>query len=485
MRTRDLGALAPTLREGGCGPEGLSQSSHPSHRPGSLGEHAARAHRRRSQTGEVSTPTPAPDLSLATPPAAVRRVLSPRTAVGLTAAASLVYGLGAGTRSNFGLLVQPLVEATGQGYSSISLVMAIAQLASGLAGPLAGALALRLSDRTALVAGALMTASGLALLPHASGMAALVAVMGILLPAGTGTLAFGVIMGVVSARMSRAQSTTASGVVTASAGVVGTLLSPTIAALLAALGLAGALTVLALPSLAVIPVIVWMCAVGLGRTRGAVGPAAASDASASPAPARPALRELLGRALRDRGYVLLVAAFFTCGFHMAIIETHLVSQMEHDGLTARGAALAFSAYGVAAVVGPIATGWLCGRAPMRLVLAGMYASRAVIVATFFALPTTPVTLVGFAVLLGLTGNSTVPPTSGLMELRFGPAALGTLFGGAFLSHQLGAFLSAWLGGVTVEATGGYGLIWALASTLSVAAAAAALLVPEARASASR
>lgn len=343
-----------------------------------------------------------------------------------------------------------------------------------------------------------MVAGGLAALPHVTGLLAVMVIMGVLLPAGTGVLAFGLVMGVVSHRMTRAQSTSASGVVTASAGIVGTVLSPAIASLLAALGHAGALTVLAVPALAAIPVIVWMFAVGLrGAAMGpdgadAVAPPERPDADPAPeelleavtapgaegAPERPVLRDLLRRAFRDRGYLIIFTAFFTCGFHMAIIETHLVSQMQHDGMTASGAAAGFAAYGVAAMIGPVIAGWLCGRFPMRIVLAGTYASRALIVAVFFALPTSSATLVGFAILLGLTGNSTVPPTSGIIEERFGAASLGTLFGAAFLCHQLGAFVSAWLGGVTATATGGYGLIWTLASVLSIAAAVGAWFVPE-------
>ena len=278
------------------------------------------------------------------------------------------------------MLVQPLVAATGLSYDRVSPVMAVAQLASGVAGPLAGALALRTSDRTALVAGALMVSGGLAALPHVSGLVAVMAIMGVLLPGGTGVLAFGVVMGVVSHRMTRAQSTSASGVVTASAGIVGTAVSPAIASLLAARGLTGALTVLAVPALAAIPVIVWMCAVGLrgpavgpdgpdgsagsgghddaeGRStvvapeRPDAGPApeelleAAAPADQDLLPERPELRDLLRRAFHDRGYLIVFTAFFTCGFHMAIIETHLVSQMQHDGMTASGSGAATASSG--------------------------------------------------------------------------------------------------------------------------------------------
>lgn len=97
---------------------------------------------------------------------------------------------------------------------------------------------------------------------------------------------------------------------------------------------------------------------------------------------RPELGDLLRRAFRDRGYLIVFTAFFTCGFHMAIIETQLVSQMQHDGMTPAGAAEAFAVYGVAAMVGPVIAGWLCGHLPMRVVLAATYGSRAVIVAVF-------------------------------------------------------------------------------------------------------
>lgn len=217
-------------------------------------------------------------------------------------------------------------------------------------------------------------------------------------------------------------------------------------------------------------------------------PAAPERPAADPAPGEvlegadrsgcPELGDLLRRAFRDRGYLIVFTAFFTCGFHMAIIRTHLVSQMQHGGMTPAGTAGAFAVYGVAAMVGPVIAGRLSGHLPMRVVLAAAYGSRAVIVAAFFALPTSSVTLVGFAILLDLTGNSTAPPTSGIIEERSGAASLGTLFGAALLCHQVGALVSAWLGGVTATATGGYGLIWAIASVLSVAAAVGSWFVPE-------
>jgi predicted MFS family arabinose efflux permease len=77
--------------------------------------------------------------------------------------------------------------------------------------------------------------------------------------------------------------------------------------------------------------------------------------------------------------------------------------------------------------------------------------------------------------MGLLWLGTVPLTSGLVAQIFGARYLGTLFGIAFLSHQLGAFLGVWLGGRLYDVTGSYDLVWWLA--VALAAVAALLHVP--------
>lgn len=104
----------------------------------------------------------------ASPVAVSRPGLTAGGLMGLTAAACLIYGLGSGVRGNLGMLVQPIIDSTGLTYENVSLAMAVAQLASGVAGPLAGMLALRWSDRSALWTGALLLAGGLLVLPTAA-----------------------------------------------------------------------------------------------------------------------------------------------------------------------------------------------------------------------------------------------------------------------------------------------------------------------------
>lgn len=148
------------------------------------------------------------------------------------------------------------------------------------------------------------------------------------------------------------------------------------------------------------------------------------------------------------------------------------AQITSYGFTEQSVTYAFSIYGIATMAGSVVSGYLGSRFPMKKVLGGFYASRTLWIIGFLLLPKSPVTMYLFAILLGFTGAATVPPTSGLIGRRFGPAALGTLFGVSFLCHQLGSFVSAWIGGLTVTATGGYTLIWCIDAALCILAACA-------------
>ena len=190
----------------------------------------------------------------------------------------------------------------------------------------------------------------------------------------------------------------------------------------------------------------------------------------------PLLRPLLREAFHDRSYRLLSLAFFTCGFHMAIIETHLYTQFTTYGFSEQNVTYAFSIYGIATMAGSVVSGYLGSRFSMKTVLGCFYASRTLWIVGLLLLPKSPASMYLFAILLGFTGMATVPPTSGLIGRRFGAAALGTLFGVAFLFHQVGSFVSAWIGGLTVSATGGYTLIWCIDAALCIAAAVFAFRV---------
>jgi predicted MFS family arabinose efflux permease len=124
---------------------------------------------------------------------------------------------------------------------------------------------------------------------------------------------------------------------------------------------------------------------------------------------------------------------------------------------------------------------LGGHGSRRLLLSGIYLGRAVVFALFLLVPTTPAVVLAFAAAMGLLWLSTVPLTSGLVALMFGTRHVGMLFGFVFLSHQVGAFIGAWLGGAIYTATGGYDAMWWLSIALGLAAAVVHLPIVERRA----
>ena len=198
---------------------------------------------------------------------------------------------------------------------------------------------------------------------------------------------------------------------------------------------------------------------------------AAPRAPAAPgAPRHGSTREAVGRALALPSFRLLAAGFFVCGFHVAFLATHLPGVVAACGLPPAVGAWSLGVLGLFNIVGSLGIGAAMGRWRMKSLLAAIYAARALAVLVFVLAPkTTPVLLV-FAAVMGLTFLSTVPPTAGLVARFFGPVHMATLFGLVMFTHQIGAFLGAWLGGKAFEATGSYDWMWYADIVLAVGAA---------------
>ncbi|MBX9609923.1 MAG: MFS transporter, partial [Gammaproteobacteria bacterium] len=192
----------------------------------------------------------------------------------------------------------------------------------------------------------------------------------------------------------------------------------------------------------------------------------------------PGLRAQLAAACRDRSYVLLHLSFFTCGLHIAFLVTHLPGEVSLCGLPAEVSARSIALIGLFNIAGSLAAGALGNRMPMKYLLGAMYASRALIIAVYLVAPRTQTTFYVFSALLGLSWLATVPPTAGLVGKLFGTRHLATLFGLTFLSHQVGAFFGAWLGGVALAAAGDYRWMWYADIVLATLAALACLPIRE-------
>lgn len=386
-----------------------------------------------------------------------------RTA-GIILSACLLYMASAGLRTVFGVLLNVIAAGTGIAYAQVSSAIAIAQLAFGISQPVFGVIANKTSKRIVLMLGCVFMGAGLMLIPFCTSFIPLVGALGIILPVGTGAVSFGMIMSVVSPLVGEKKAIIASGLVNASSGVGGILLSPVIQGLYDAFGLFVTMAVLAVYMFVLIFVSAFMC----GKTEKQQQEVTADNN----------VKSLLKEALKNKSYLALIWGFFTCGYHMGIVETHLFSQLVSYGMSESFTAISFSVYGAAVMLGCLICGFLCNKFSMKNVLAGIFGSRVIWPVILIFMPKNEVTIMLIVILLGLTGAASMTPTSGLTEKLYGADNLATLFGVIFLSHQVGSFFSAWIGGLSVELTGDYVLVWAVAVVLSATAAIAAFRIEE-------
>jgi MFS family permease len=386
-------------------------------------------------------------------------------------AAAAILMVTMGMRQSLGLFIAPIIDSTHVGYASMSFAMAVGQLMWGIAQPAFGALADRHGASRVLLVGALLLALGTALTPFATNEFGFIVTLGVLTAGGAGAGSFAVLIGVVAQRVPAAKRSFASGFVNAGGSLGQFVFAPLNQALIAGIGWMGAMWAMAVAAISTIP---------LARPllRGSQSPAhAAPTVTGGPAPLT--MREQLKVAARDRSYWCLHAGFFTCGFHISFLVTHLPGEVNLCALPASVAASSIAIIGLANVAGSLMAGWAGGVMRMKWLLFAMYFSRAVAVLIYLAAPKTPTTFYVFAAVLGFTWLATVPPTAGLIGKLFGVRYLATLFGLATLTHQIGGFLGASLGGLVMTKFGDFSWMWYADAALAAAAAFINLPIKEA------
>ncbi|WP_251197781.1 MFS transporter [Anaerotardibacter muris] len=373
--------------------------------------------------------------------------------------ACILYGLGAGLRSDIGILLNPLAEHCSASYQDVSFCIAVMNLVFGAAQPVFGIIAARRSNRSVLLIGVGLLFASMVGMLLADSFFALLFSLGILFGIGAGALAFGLILASSIRRVGPERAMLISGVLNAAAGMGGFVLSPTIQALLDEGGISLTLSSLIAPIVLLIPIVFVVTAADPKKARKASGPCEV-ERKDNQVVHNGSARELFRRAFSDKVFILLIAGFSTCGFHMVTIESHLFSQFLSYGIGADEASWAFSLYGVATVFGALLSGWLSVKVPKGGLLAFYYGFRAVWVLIFiFLMPKTLLSAILFSAGLGLTGDATVSPTAGIVNGRFSLTEAATLIGVLFFCHQIGAFLSAWLGGILLEMSGSYIALW--------------------------
>ncbi|MDY0071381.1 MAG: MFS transporter [Thauera sp.] len=395
-----------------------------------------------------------------------RSLRSPEV-LGVTLAAAGILLVTMGIRQSMGLFVSPLNTATGLGIASISLALAVAQLVWGAIQPVAGAIADRHGPRPVLIGALFLLAAGSALTPWMTSGWGLVLTIGLMSAIGSGAASFSVLIGAAAQRMPLEARGTASGVINAGGSFGQFLFAPILQKLIQSVGWMGAMWAMALATLAALPLV--------GRLTRTSEPAEGSAEASAQAAADKGVMDAMATAMKDGSYLLLHAGFFACGFHIAFLATHLPGEVDLCGLPPTVASWSLAIIGLANIFGSLYAGACVSRYRSKHILAAMYASRAVLVIAYLYAPPTPWTFYIFAAGLGFTWLGTVPPTAALVGKLFGVRYLGTLFGLTLLSHQLGGFLGAWLGGLALTEFGDFRWMWY--ADIALASLAALLNLP--------
>lgn len=389
----------------------------------------------------------------------------------IVTAGSVVLALAFGVRAVFGGVIQPLSDDLFAGRIQIfSLSIAIQNLVWGLAQPGFGIIADKFGDRRALWLGFFLYVVGMVVCVTGTSPLAQHLGAGVLVGMGISGTAFGTVLAVVG----RAAPLEKRGFylgVTSAMGSVGQALLPLIVSWLIA-SFDWRITLLIVTSM-LVPMAFCI-------------PFLRADHKKITEDAPVYLQQTIRQAFGHSSFLMLSAGFFVCGFHLAFITAHLPNyvqnfctgtQLSPEELRALGLrALALA--GFANIFGTLLASRLGGIFPKPYVLAMIYVLRAIIILGFVSLPATPTSVMIFGFLMGGLWLSTVPLTSALVLVMFGPRVMGTLFGFVFLSHQLGGFVGVWLGGIWFDRFDSYDAVWFLAIVLGLLSALLHLLVRE-------
>jgi MFS family permease len=377
---------------------------------------------------------------------------------------ALILTLSMGIRHGFGLWLQPITMERGWSREAFALAIAIQNLGWGLAAPVAGVFADRFGAFRVLLVGSLFYAAGLAGMASATSSLGFALSAGVLIGVAQAGTTYAVIYGVIGRNVAPEKRSRAMGIGAAAGSFGQFLMVPVENALIASYGWQDALWMLAAAALIIVPL-----SFGLREQRSAFVPAAGTSQSVTGA-----LREAFGYG----SFQLVMAGYFVCGFQVVFIGVHLPSYLKDHGLSPGVATTALALVGLFNVIGTYTAGELGQRFPRRYILSAIYLLRSVCITLFLLAPLTPWSVYIFASAMGLLWLSTVPPTNAVIAQIFGVQYMSMLSGFVFLSHQVGSFLGAWMGGWLYGVQGNYDVVWGICIALGVFAALINLPVKE-------
>jgi len=373
----------------------------------------------------------------------------------LVTLAAITLSLSTGLRQSLGLFGAPVTRDIGLTVAAYGFAMALQNIVWGLSAPFVGLLGDRFGARPVIIGSALLYVLGLMLM--SAGTSALSFDLGAAINGlGIGGTGFGVLLGVVSQAAAPERRSVYVGIVSA-AGSIGTMvLAPLGQALIAAYDWRVAL--LCFAGVAGLMILTGLAIGGDRRERGAIADALALSAG-----------EALSEAASHKGYVAMAIAFFACGFQLQFIINHLPLFLAICGIPASVSASALGLIGLGNAIGSLCVGWAGSRFSQKRLLALIYLFRTLAIVIYVSATVTPATTLVFAATMGFLWLSVAPLVSGLIGRLFGLGNFNMLYGVMFLSHQVGSFAGAWLGGLSYDLTGSYRVAWSAMIVIGLSA----------------
>ncbi|QPC92626.1 MFS transporter [Mesorhizobium sp. INR15] len=375
-------------------------------------------------------------------PASTSRMPSPLVTM---IVAGAVLSLCMGLRQSLGLFLQPMRAELGVSASAFGFALALQNLTWGLAQPVIGMFGDRYGPRPVLVVCGFLYSAGLLLMALGGPTIGLNIGAGVLSGVGIAGCGFGLVLGAVSRSVPPEKRVQAVGAVSAVGSLATLVIAPVCQAIIENDGWQAAAL-----SFAAVAATIGVIALFIGGK-----PAPAKDHSAVASNTRQAV----GEAIRHPGFVAMTLAFFACGFQLQFITVHLPTYLGICGVSTEIGAIALGVIGIANAVGSYVTGRLGTRYRPKQLLALIYLLRTVAITAFVWFPVSAFSTLAFAAIMGLLWLGVVPLVSGTVARIFGLQHFNTLFGIVFLSHQIGGFAGAWLGGVSYDLTGSYMTAW--------------------------
>jgi predicted MFS family arabinose efflux permease len=373
---------------------------------------------------------------------------SPRFSLVVTVvvAAAAILSISMGLRQSFGLFLRPLNTELGISASTFGFALAVQSLVWGISQPFVGMLGDRFGARPVVIGCAVIYALGLLLMAWGDPYLGLNAGAGLLVGIGIAGTGFGVLFGAVARIVSPERRVQTLGFVSAAGSLATLLIAPLGQYLIVNDGWRSGALVFVLVALTMA-----LLGVLLGGKPG-------DKTTESDRPGA-GFGEALMTAARHPGFIAMTLAFFACGFQLMYITVHLPAFLAICGVPPTVGASALGVIGLGNAAGSLLAGYLGARYSQKKLVALAYLGRTITIICFVMLPVTPASTIVFAATMGLLWLGVVPLVSGLIVRLFGLQYFNTLFGVAFLSHQVGAFMGSWLGGISYDLTGSYSFAW--------------------------